>query len=308
MPCCARRPRPHPPRRPDNGAHANTPDWLWRSWQAAFGAETAAAIAAAHLVEPPLDLSVKADPEQWAARLGGTLLPTGSVRLPRAGDVPALDGYAEGAWWVQDAAAALPARLLAPPAGAEVLDMCAAPGGKTAQLAAMGALVTAVEADPRRAEILRANLERLGVGAGVAVADAARFAPPRPPDFILLDAPCTATGTMRRHPDIAWLKTADDVARMAAAQQRLLAHAADLLAPGGRIVYAVCALQPEEGTAQIEALLRDRPDLSREPVRPDELPGLESAITSTGDVQTLPSMWEEQGHLDGFFIGRLRKA
>ncbi len=296
-----------PPIPADQAADLNTPAWLMRSWRAVHGEAVARAIALAHLEEPPLDLSVAADPAQWSEALGGTLLPTGSIRLSRPGEVAALAGFAEGAWWVQDAAAALPARLLGPPAGAAVLDLCAAPGGKTAQLAASGAEVTAVELDPRRAALLRNNLQRLSLSAEVIVADAARFRPPKAPGFVLLDAPCTATGTLRRHPDIARLKSPEDVARTTAVQDRLLAHAASLLAPGGRLVYAVCALQPEEGAQRIEALLRQHRSLVREPVRPDEVPGLEPAITSAGDVMTLPSMWPDLGHLDGFFIARLRK-
>ena len=292
---------------PDQAAVLDTPDWLMRSWRAAHGEHAAQAIALAHLEEPPLDISVKSDPQLWAETLGGTLLPTGSVRLSRPGDVTALPGFAEGAWWVQDAAAALPARLLGAPRGAAVLDLCAAPGGKTAQLAAGGAKVTAVEVEPRRAALLRSNLERLGLAAEVVVGDAARFKPTRPADFILLDAPCTSTGTLRRHPDIAWLKSDEDVSRTTEVQDRLLAHAATLLAPGGRLVYAVCALQPEEGSQRIEALLQHDRSLARERVGADEVPGLESAVTPAGDVMTLPSMWPDLGHLDGFFIARLRK-
>jgi 16S rRNA (cytosine967-C5)-methyltransferase len=292
---------------PETAAGLNTPGWLLRSWRDAYGATAAQAIGLAHLEEPPLDLTVKADPAHWAGLLGGSVLPTGSVRLSRPGDVAALAGFADGAWWVQDAAAALPARLLGAPAGAAVLDLCAAPGGKSAQLAAAGARVTAVELDPRRADLLRSNLARLGLTAEVVVADAARFTPADAPGCILLDAPCTATGTLRRHPDIAWLKSADDVARTTAVQDRLLAHAATLLAPGGRLVYAVCALQPEEGPERIDALLSRQPTLAREAVQPDELPGLEGAITAAGDVMTLPAMWPDRGHLDGFYIARLRK-
>lgn len=293
---------------PETAAELNTPRWLLRSWRATYGEAETLAIALAHLEEPPLDLSVKAGPRHWADALGGVVLPTGSVRLSRAGDVTALTGFNEGAWWVQDAAAALPARLLGAPAGASVLDLCAAPGGKTAQLALAGAKVVAVESEPRRADLLRTNLARLGLEAEVVVGDAGKYQPAKPADFILLDAPCTATGTLRRHPDIAWLKSASDLEHTTAAQDRLLAHAAGLLAPGGTLVYAVCSLQPEEGAARIDALLARETTLARAPVRPEELPGLEDAITKAGDVQTTPALWPERGHLDGFFIARLRKT
>ena len=291
----------------EEAAVLNTPDWLLQAWTDAHGAPVARAIGLAHLEEPPLDLSVRDDAAAWAETLGGELLPTGSVRLSRAGDITALPGYADGAWWVQDAAAALLARLLAPAPGTVVLDLCAAPGGKTAQLAAAGARVTAVEIEPRRAALLGENLARLHLAAEVAVADAAAYDPPTRPDAILLDAPCSATGTLRRHPDVARLKTPDDPRRMTPVQDRLLAHAASLLAPGGRLVYAVCSLQPEEGPQRIAALLARSGAIARDPVRPEELPGLETAVTAEGDVMTLPSMWPERGHLDGFYIARLVK-
>lgn len=293
---------------PEAAARLNTPAWLLQSWRKAHGKAAAGAIALAHLEEPPPDLSVTRDPAAWAERLQAELLPTGSLRLSRSGDVTALPGFADGAWWVQDAAAALPAGLLGLKPGSHVLDLCAAPGGKTAQLAAMGAEVTAVEVDSRRAKLLRSNLGRLGLKAEVVEADAARYVPAAPADFILLDAPCTATGTLRRHPDIAWLKGPEDVAKTVKLQDRLLARAAAMLAPGGTLVYAVCSLQPEEGAARIDALLARETALARAPVRPEELPGLEDAITTAGDVQTTPALWPERGHLDGFFIARLRKA
>ncbi|MEZ5667800.1 MAG: transcription antitermination factor NusB [Alphaproteobacteria bacterium] len=292
---------------PDQAARLNAPPWLLESWAAAHGSQAALDIARAHLEEPPLDLTVAADADGWAERLGGAVLPTGTVRLSHAGDVTALDGYDAGGWWVQDAAAALPARLLAPPPGAAALDMCAAPGGKTAQLAAMGATVTAVERDPRRADMLRANLQRLGLAARVEVGDAAAFTPDAAPRFVLLDAPCSATGTLRRHPDIARLKSADDIRRAVPAQDRLLDRAAALLPPGGRLVYAVCSLQPEEGWQRIDALLARNPALARDAVAPAELPGLEAAITPAGDVMTLPCHWPDRGHLDGFFVARLTR-
>jgi 16S rRNA (cytosine967-C5)-methyltransferase len=284
-----------------------TPDWLWESWRAAYGEATARAIAEAHLAEPPLDLSVRGEPDPWAERLGGVVLPTGSVRLAHAGPVAQLPGYADGQWWVQDAAATLPARLLGAVAGRRVADLCAAPGGKTAQLAAAGAQVAAVDLSERRLARVGGNLDRLGLSAELIAADAAAWTPDAPFEAVLLDAPCTATGTIRRHPDIPHLKRPADMAEMAALQGRLLDNAVRLLAPGGLLVYATCSLQPEEGEAQIDRLLADGAPVEPVPVAADELPGLPAALADRGTVRTLPCHWPEFGGLDGFFIARLRK-
>jgi 16S rRNA (cytosine967-C5)-methyltransferase len=290
-----------------DAARLNTPDWLWQSWTAAYGERTARTIAEAHLVEPPLDLSVRSDPEGWAARLGGQPLYGNTVRRPAGGAIEDLPGYAAGAWWVQDAAAALPARLLGDVGGRAVIDLCAAPGGKTAQLAAAGAGVIAVELSERRAQRLRANLQRLGLDAQIEVADALAWRHPEPVDLVLLDAPCTATGTIRRHPDIAWHKTPADVSRMAELQARLLEAAVAMLAPGGVLVYASCSLQPEEGPEVIEQALAAGLPLARLPVEARELGGLPVGVTDEGDVRTLPCHLPERGGLDGFFIARLRR-
>ncbi|NBC32540.1 MAG: methyltransferase domain-containing protein [Alphaproteobacteria bacterium] len=286
----------------------NTPDWLWQGWAGAYGEDTARAIAAAHLDEPPLDISVRADPEGWAARLGATVLPTGSLRRPVGGPVSALPGYDEGAWWVQDAASALPARLLGDVHGRRVADLCAAPGGKTAQLAASGALVTAVDRSPRRCDRLRENLERLHLSVDVVAADVEAWEPGERFAAVLLDAPCTATGTIRRHPDIQRLKGPADVARMADLQGRLLARALDLLAPGGVLVWCTCSLQPEEGEAQIAHALAAAPDVRRAPVRPDEVGGFDDILTPAGDIRSLPCHAAAWGGLDGFHISRLRRS
>ena len=283
----------------------NTPPWLQARWKAAYGAETARAVMAAHLAEPPLDLSVKADPIGWAERLGGRVLPNGTVRLEGGGAVEGLAGFTEGGWWVQDAAAALPARLLGDVRGGRVLDLCAAPGGKTAQLAAAGADVTAVERDPARLALLRANLARLGLRVETVAADALAYAPAAPFPFVLLDAPCTATGTVRRHPDIPWTRRPDDVARIAARQGPLLDAAARLLAPGGTLVYAVCSLEPEEGERQVEAALERHPGLHRRPIDGDDIGGLPLAPTARGDLRTLPCDMADAGGMDGFFMARL---
>lgn len=286
----------------------NTPDWLWRRWCATFGAPTARAVAEAHLAEPPLDLTVPADADAWAETLGATKLPTGSLRLaePR-GDVRRLPGYDAGAWWVQDAAAALPARLLGEVAGKRVVDLCAAPGGKTAQLAAAGAYVMAVDRSEARLRQLEANLTRVSLGAAPVAAEIQHWSPPDLAEAVLLDAPCTATGTLRRHPDIARLKRPEDVARMAALQAELLAAAAEMLAPGGVLVYAVCSLEPEEGVERVEALLAERGDLTRVPVDPAALGVPAAAVTAAGDLRTLPCHWAELGGLDGFYACRLAK-
>jgi 16S rRNA (cytosine967-C5)-methyltransferase len=290
-----------------DAARLNVPDWLWRSWTAAYGEQVARAIAEAHLVEPPLDLSVKSDPEGWAMRLGGEHLYGRTVRRPAGGAIEELPGYPEGAWWVQDAAAALPARLLGAVDGRAVIDLCAAPGGKTAQLAAVGARVIAVELSDRRAERLRANLKRLGLEAQIEVADALAWRPPEAVGHVLLDAPCTATGTIRRHPDIAWNKTHVDVSRMAQLQGQLLEAAAAMLAPGGILVCASCSLQPEEGPQVVAQALAAGLAAERLPVGPGELDGLPVEVTPAGDVRTLPCHLADRGGLDGFFIARLRR-
>lgn len=297
---------------PDPGANPpagiNTPAWLWETWLETYGAATAAAIAAAHLTEPPLDISVAGDAETWAERLEAELLPTGSLRRSAGGNPALLPGFDEGAWWVQDAAATLPATLFGDLTGRPVVDLCAAPGGKTAQLAAAGARVTAVDRSRQRLKRLGENLQRLSLQAEVVEADAVVWRPPTPASAVLLDAPCTATGTIRRHPDIAHLKTADDVARLSALQDRLLRAAVSMTAPGGHIVYATCSLQPEEGPDRIKAVLGDDTPVVLDPITEIEAPGLDAAMQPDGTLRTLPCHWSERGGLDGFFIARLRRT
>jgi 16S rRNA (cytosine967-C5)-methyltransferase len=285
----------------------NTPDWLWTSWCEAYGEATARAIAEAHLIEPPLDLTVKDHPAVWARRLDAGHLYGDTLRRAAGGGIEDLPGYGEGAWWVQDAAAALPARLLPEVAGRTVIDLCAAPGGKTAQLAAAGAEVTALEASAPRAERLGANLARLSLAAEVVIADAREWRPGHRVERVLLDAPCTATGTIRRHPDIAWHKTPADVVRLTGLQRQLLAAAVEMLLPGGILVYASCSLQPEEGALLIDGSLAAGLPLERLAIERDELGGLAVDLTAAGDVRTLPSDLAAQGGLDGFFIARLRR-
>ncbi|MGE0563014.1 MAG: RsmB/NOP family class I SAM-dependent RNA methyltransferase, partial [Pseudolabrys sp.] len=232
----------------------DTPDWLMERWTRSYGAVTARDIARANGREPSLDITVKSDAAQWAERLHGRVLPTGSVRTLAQGDVTLLPGFHEGAWWVQDAAAALPARLFGDLGGKSIADLCAAPGGKTAQLATMGANVTAVDRSPARIARLRDNLKRLSLPAETAVADIAEWSA-GPFDAVLLDAPCSSTGTIRRHPDVPWLKSEADIAALLPAHSRLLDRAVELTKPGGTLIYCVCSLEPEEGVDQIAALL-----------------------------------------------------
>ena len=286
----------------------NTPAWLWKTWVHAYGPIAAHGIAAASLTEPPLDLTVKDDPESWAERLRAQVLFGQTLRLAKAeGDIVRLAGFESGAWWVQDAAAALPAQLLGDLRGKTVLDICAAPGGKTAQLAAAGGRVTAVERSPARVLRLKENLQRLRLSAETVTADALVWRPTASADAILLDVPCSATGTLRRHPDIAHLKGPADVTKLASFQDRLLKTSLEMVKPGGLIVYATCSLQPEEGPERIAALLAGNAPVARVPVTAEEVYGRSEFITADGDLRTLPSHLAEEGGIDGFYACRLRK-
>lgn len=285
-----------------DGARLDTPAWLWSAWHAAYG-PAVRAIAEAHRGPAPLDLTLVPGAEPPA---GAEALPTGSWRMAAGTRVTDLPGFAEGHFWVQDAAAALPALLLGARPGERVADLCAAPGGKTAQLAATGAEVTAVERDPARAARLAENLARLRLAATIVQADAATWTPPAPFDAILLDAPCTATGTIRRHPDVAHTKRARDVRAAAEAQVRLLAAAARMLKPGGRLVFATCSLQPEEGEAHLARATAL--GLAHDPLTTADLPGLPEAITPEGCLRTRPDFWPARGGMDGFFAARFRRT
>ena len=285
----------------------NTPPWLWQSWAGHYGEDAARSIATAHLREAPLDLTLRTNASEWCEKLGATQLPTGTVRRAGGGAVASLPGYAEGAWWVQDAAAALPVRLLGDVAGLSVVDLCAAPGGKTAQLADAGAFVTAVDRSSRRLDRLVANLRRLSLPAATVAADAVTWRPEQPPDAILLDAPCTATGAIRRHPDVPHLKRPADVARLAVIQERLLRAALDMLRPGGTLVYCTCSLEPEEGPQQIENLLRSGAPAERKPLSAAEMDMPEEMLTAEGDLRTLPFHLAEYDGVDGFYGARLIK-
>jgi 16S rRNA (cytosine967-C5)-methyltransferase len=292
-------------------AGLDTPDWLFARWSRTYGPTVARAIAETLSTEPPLDLTVKSDPQDWARRLGGRALPTGTVRLIAHGPVSRLRGYAEGAWWVQDAAASLPARLLGDVRGLRVADLCAAPGGKTAQLAMAGARVTAIDRSARRLTRLKDNLARLNLAAELIAADACEWQG-GPFDAVLVDAPCSATGTIRRHPDIPHLKRDQDIAGLAAVQRALLDRAVALTRPGGTIVYCSCSLEPEEGEAQIAALMERQPCIRRSPITAAEVGGRDEFVTAAGDLRTLPCHLPDpeprMAGLDGFYATRLQLA
>jgi 16S rRNA (cytosine967-C5)-methyltransferase len=293
----------------DSGA-LDTPQWLMTRWEKHYGAETARAIAVANSHEPALDLTVKNDPAHWANVFGGRVLPTGSVRAIVHGPIAQLLGYGDGAWWVQDAAAALPAKLLGDVRGLAVADLCAAPGGKTAQLAAAGARVVAVDRAPDRLERLRQNLTRLQLTAETLTADATEWQA-GPFDAVLLDAPCSSTGTIRRHPDISWLKRASDITALAALQRRLVERAVQLTKPGGTLVYCSCSLEPEEGIEIVRDLLSHTPSLLRRPISAGEVHGHSEWLTADGDLRTLPCHLPDpdsrMAGLDGFYAARLQR-
>ncbi|WP_210877474.1 RsmB/NOP family class I SAM-dependent RNA methyltransferase [Roseovarius autotrophicus] len=282
------------------------PEWLRDPLVAAWGKGAVAAMERAHLAGAPLDLTVRDGAEDWAARLGGEVLPTGSVRLSDPGQISALPGYAEGAWWVQDAAAALPVRVLAPKPGEVVLDMCAAPGGKTLQLAAGGARVVAVDLSERRMARVAENLARTGLAADCVVGDA--LAQTGDYDAVLLDAPCSATGTIRRHPDLPYAKDGAEIGALIDMQAMMLDHAISLLRPGGRVVFCTCSLLPDEGECQVEAALARHEGLvvDRDALA---LPGVDPAwITEEGGLRLRPDYWPEKGGMDGFYMACLRRG
>jgi 16S rRNA (cytosine967-C5)-methyltransferase len=277
---------------------------LRRRFVDAWGKEIVAAIEAAHAIGAPLDLTPKSgDAEALALQVGGTALPTGSVRIARPGQVTALPGYADGDWWVQDAAAALPVRLAQPRRGERALDLCAAPGGKTLQLAAAGAEVTALDLSAPRMERLAQNLDRCGLTATTVVADALDW-PEGGYDIVLLDAPCSATGTIRRHPDLPYARDLSDLGEVLALQARLLDRAVAALAPAGRLVWCTCSLLPDEGEAQITAALQRHSDLC---VVPAGISGAGGWGDGRGGLRTRPDFWADRGGLDGFHVARLER-
>lgn len=291
-------------------AESNLPDWLAARWRATYGEAALAGLALAAREEPATDLSLKpgVDAAATAEAVDGEVLPGGTVRTGRRGDLAGWPGFEDGTWWVQDAAAAVPARLLAPKAGEAIVDFCAAPGGKTLQLAAAGASVVALDRSDKRLDRLRANLARTGQDAEVVVTPAEEWDDPRSFDAVLLDAPCTATGTFRRNPEVLRATKPADVAKLADVQHRLLDAAAERVKPGGRLVYCVCSLEREEGETQVIAFLRRNPAFRTVAADPKTLGAPDEALTPEGWLRVLPSMWAEKGGLDGFFIARLDRV
>ncbi|TPP07368.1 methyltransferase domain-containing protein [Rhizobium glycinendophyticum] len=285
------------------------PDWFLDRLTEIYGEDHALAIAAAQLEPVTIDLTVKADPEQWAQKLSGRVLPTGTVRLdPFKGTITALEGFDAGEWWVQDAAASIPAQLFSDLDGKRVADLCAAPGGKTAQLVLAGAHVTAIEQSQSRLRRLSANLDRLQFQAETRCVNLLELEDEQGFDAILLDAPCSSTGTTRRHPDVLWTKDSADIAKLAALQERLLRHAITLLKPGGRIVFSNCSIDPIEGELLVDKVTADHPELQIVPVDPANWHGLEEAITSRGEFRTTPAMLASEGGLDGFYACVIAKT
>lgn len=279
-----------------------TPKWLRKRLLAAWGKTAVEAMERVQAERPPLDLTCRSDAGEWADRLGATPLPSGSLRLPPGAQVSTLPGYAEGAWWVQDAGAAVAARVLDARPGERVLDLCAAPGGKTMQLAAAGAEVTALDVSEARMARVRENLARTGLKAEIVVADALEWTPEAPFDAVLLDAPCSATGTLRRHPDLGYARDGSGVEALVDLQARLLDRAGTMVRPGGRLVYCTCSLLPEEGEGRIEAFLARNPAFTAKALTADD-----PSWTCPHGLRLRPDHWADRGGIDGFFISCLEK-
>jgi len=292
-------------RKQDEGK-LNTPKWLWASWQETYGDEVCRKIAAAHLHIAPLDISVKSDSKQWAEQFSAEMMTETTVRLKSSGDVTELPGFDDGEWWVQDIAATVPVKLLGDIQGCHVIDLCAAPGGKTAQLINAGATVTAVDRSKNRLKRLQDNLKRLTMKADVVTADACDWRPETLADMVLLDAPCSATGTIRRHPDLGYLKKPEDVDKLAALQTRLIVAATEMVRSGGKIVYSTCSLEPKECEDQISGV--DGLGLKVEKIDPQRISAFSSTITPEGTFRSLPFHLQEQGGMDGFFAAILKKT
>ncbi|MDG4650548.1 RsmB/NOP family class I SAM-dependent RNA methyltransferase [Roseibacterium sp. SDUM158017] len=278
------------------------PGWIAAPVRKAYGEDALRAIEAAHEAGAPLDLTPRDGDVEVP---GAERLPTGSLRLNAPVQVSSLPGFAEGAWWVQDAAAALPVRLLGDVRGRRVLDLCAAPGGKTLQLAAAGAEVTAVDSSDARLDRLRSNLARTGLSAKIVVADALEHRGEH--DDILLDAPCTATGTLRRHPDLPFVKTGKDTEPLTKLQMHLLDHAIGLLRPGGRLIFCTCSLLPVEGEYQVKAALKRHPGLRVEAADPVALGGEAEWASPEGGLRLRPDFWAGRGGIDGFYMACLTR-
>lgn len=288
------------------------PSWFFKRLVAVYGAQTADRIAVAQMTPAAIDVTVKSDPQGWAGKLNGTVLPTGSVRLAVFdGAIPTLAGFGDGEWWVQDAAASIPAKLFGDLKGKTVVDLCAAPGGKTAQLILAGADVTALDQSGSRLRRLNGNLVRLGLSAETVEANMAEFKPEVLFDAALLDAPCSSTGTTRRHPDVLWSKGPEDIAKLAGVQEKLLRHALTLVRPGGVVVFSNCSLDPSEGEDVVARVLGDTPTVARLPIDRHDWPGLEEAVSDLGDFRTTPAMLPAtdgfSGGLDGFYAVVLQR-
>lgn len=288
-----------------DAGRVNTPEWLWQAWMKDYGVEVALDIAAANLLESPVDFTVRDNPQAWAEKLGADVLPTGALRRENTGFVPALPGFDEGAWWVQNAAAALPVQLLGNLTGKTVIDLCAAPGGKTAQLVAAGAQVTAVDRSAGRIERLKENMQRLGMAVDLVTADGAVWQPSEKADVVLLDAPCTATGTIRHQPDVLWLKDIRDQEKLAALQRRLMTNALEMLKPGGELVYCTCSLQKAEGEEQTDWFLTQNLPVV---LRKIAMEGISEMVTARGEIRALPSHWQDFNGIDGFYVARFARV
>lgn len=288
-------------------ARITTPDWLWKRWVRDWDEPTTRRIAEWNLKEPQLDITVKSDPEGWAEKLGGKVLPNGTVRLEEKGIISQLEGFKDGEWWVQDVAASIPARLLGNLTGKKVLDLCAAPGGKTAQLVVAGGDVKAVDKSPARLRRVGDNLKRLNLKAHIESADIMQWQPKEQYDAILLDAPCSATGTIRRHPDVVSRKGEKDIRELAELQRHMLLRALGWLKKGGTLVYCTCSLETDEGEAHIRPVLAAHPDVKLVPVTLGEVGGIDGIVSPEGYIRTHPYDMEAFGGMDGFFAAKFVK-
>ena len=287
---------------------ANSPSWLWRELEKDYGAESAIKIAKAHLGRAPVDITVKKDAEDWAEALDGQLLDNGSIRLDKSGAVTELPGFDQGEWWVQSASAALPVQVLGDVTDKTIVDLCAAPGGKTMQLAAAGAKVTAVDISKNRLKRLEENLERCNLSAKVVKGDGKTWQPEHPVDIVLVDAPCSATGTIRHQPDVLHLKTEKDMHRLARVQKEILENASHMVKSGGVLMYCTCSLQFEESERVVEAFLSQSSDFSLSSFTSDDVFGWDEMLDKSGMIRILPFHLQETGGMDGFFIARLIRS
>lgn len=291
----------------------NLPKWIRTDWTNSYGPENCQKIADILVQEPPLDISVKSNPADWVDKIGADILPSGTIRRSKIGDITTIPGFKDGAWWAQDISASLPVKLLGDLKNKRVLDMCAAPGGKTMQLAAAGADVTALDKNTSRIKFIEENLKRTGLSAKIIAGDGAKWRDNDKTvepgfDHVLLDAPCTATGTFRRRPDVLQRKTAKDVDHLVRVQERLLLAAARHVRPGGTMIYCTCSLQTREGEEQVARFLKNRSDFRLIPILEEEVFTLTCAISARGEVRIMPFFLKEKGGMDGFFIARFTRC